>query len=118
MSKNILAISPIDGRYKKVTLALQQYFSEYSLFKYRLKIEIEYFILLCDTIPELFSFPKEKFDILRKLYINFSTKDCSKIKNIEKKTKHDIKALEYFIQEKFLILNIGDYKSFIHFGLT
>lgn len=118
MSENILAISPIDGRYKDLTLPLQKYFSEYALFKYRLKIEIEYFISLCNTIPELISFPKNKFEILRKVYIDFSIKDCLKIKNIENKTKHDVKALEYFIQEKFLILNIGNYKSFIHFGLT
>lgn len=118
MSEPILAISPIDGRYIEITLPLQPYFSEYALFRYRLKKEIEYFISLSNTIPELLDFPKDKFQLLRNLYHHFSIEDCLTIKQIENTTKHDIKALEYFIQQKFTLLNIGDYKSFIHFGLT
>jgi len=118
MSVELNSLSPIDGRYKEITLPLQQYFSEYSLFKYRIKIEIEYFIALCYILPELASFSKDKFETLRNIYKNFSIEDCLIIKKIEKTTKHDIKAMEYFIQQHFTLLNIDVYKSFIHFGLT
>ena len=118
MSQEILAISPIDGRYKTITYPLQLYFSEYALFKYRLMIEIEYFIKLSKILPELSDFNIENIEILRDIYINFSIEDCLKIKEKEVTTNHDIKALEYFIQEKFLNLGIDKYNSFIHFALT
>ena len=118
MSQEILAISPIDGRYKTITYPLQSYFSEYALFKYRLMIEIEYFIKLSKILPELSDFNIENIEILRDIYINFSIEDCLKIKEKEVTTNHDIKALEYFIQEKFLNLGIDKYNSFIHFALT
>lgn len=112
------AISPIDGRYKDITYPLQKYFSEYALFKYRLKVEIEYFIELCNTIPALSMFSKDNFDVLRNIYVNFTITDCQEIKQIECNTKHDIKALEYFIQDRFRKLNMSQFNSFIHFGLT
>ena len=114
----LLAISPIDGRYKDITYPLQKYFSEYALFKYRLKVEIEYFIELCNTIPALSMFSKNNFNVLRNVYINFTITDCQEIKQIESNTKHDIKALEYFIQDRFRKLNMSQFNSFIHFGLT
>ena len=112
------AISPLDGRYKNITLPLHHFFSEYALFKYRLKIEIEYFIKLCNIIPKLLCIDNNILNELRDIYYNFSIEDCIKIKKIEETTKHDIKALEYFIQEKFSLLNLDTYSSFIHFGLT
>jgi adenylosuccinate lyase len=116
--EQLLAISPIDGRYKDITYPLHSYFSEYALFKYRLKVEIEYFIELCKTIPDLSDFSNDNFNVLRNIYINFTPLDCQEIKKIECDTKHDIKALEYFIQYKFRKLNMSKYNSFIHFGLT
>jgi len=113
------AISPIDGRYRKKTESLSKYFSEESLIKYRLKIEIEYFIALCKIpIPELKDFNEKIFKNLRDIYLNFSENDALKIKKIEKKTNHDVKAVEYFLKEKFNELDIKNHNEFIHFGLT
>jgi adenylosuccinate lyase len=116
---NLNSISPIDGRYYNKTEVLSDYFSEKALIFYRLKVEIEYFISLCDLgIPQLKKFDHTKFDELRKIYVNFSNEDAIEIKRIEKITNHDVKAVEYFIKDKFETLNIGEYKEFIHFGLT
>ncbi|MEM6720624.1 MAG: adenylosuccinate lyase [Bacteroidota bacterium] len=113
------AISPIDGRYRSKTIALANYFSEESLIKYRVLVEIEYFIALCTIpLPQLEDFDASLFDDLRAIYENFSAEDAQAIKEIEKVTNHDVKAVEYFIKEKFDQLNISAYKEFIHFGLT
>ncbi len=113
------AISPIDGRYRNKTLALAPFFSEEALIKYRVQVEIEYFIALCELpLPQLESFDKNLYKKLRAIYISFSTKDAQQIKDIEKITNHDVKAVEYFIKEKFDTLALQDYKEFIHFGLT
>ena len=96
------SISPIDGRYNSKTSELQQYFSESSLIKFRLHVEIEYFIALCNSsILQLNHFPSEKFNLLRKIYTDFSSDDAIRIKEIESITNHDVKAVEYFIKEKF-----------------
>ena len=113
------AISPIDGRYNSKTKELQKYFSESSLIKYRIQVEIEYFIALCkSSISQLNHFPSEKFNLLREIYINFSTEDAQRIKEIETTTNHDVKAVEYFIKEKFNKLSLSEFNEFIHFGLT
>ena len=105
---NLNSISPIDGRYSNKTEALSQYFSEKALIFYRLKVEIEYFISLCEIpLPELKSFKKSDFKKLREMYENFSEKDAIAIKEIEKKTNHDVKAVEYFIKNEFDKLNIN-----------
>ena len=111
------AITPIDGRYFKKTSTLQKYFSEAALIKYRVQVEIEYFIALCNnsSIKQLSHFPKNKFSDLRNLYINFKQKDAEKIKEIESITNHDVKAVEYFIKEKFKNLSLNEFKEFIHF---
>ena len=103
MSLNTLtAISPVDGRYNKTTRILQKYFSESALIKYRVHVEIEYFIALCNSeIIQLQEFPKEKFKILRQIYEDFNENDAINIKEIEKTTNHDVKAVEYFIKNKF-----------------
>ena len=119
LSFSLNAISPIDGRYSDKTTVLSNYFSEKSLIKNRLIVEIEYFISLCEIpLPELKSFKKSDFKKLREIYENFSEKDAIAIKEIEKKTNHDVKAIEYFIKNEFDKLNINEYKEFIHFGLT
>lgn len=113
------AISPIDGRYRSKTEALAPYFSEEALIKYRVLVEIEYFIALCELpLPQLESFNSDLFDELRAIYKEFSSDDAVAIKDIEKVTNHDVKAVEYFIKEKFDALQISEYKEFIHFGLT
>ena len=113
------AISPIDGRYNSKTKELQKYFSESSLIKYRVQVEIEYFIALCNSsIIQLNHFPSEKFNLLREIYSNFSSEDAKRIKEIESKTNHDVKAVEYFIKEKFNELSLSEFNEFIHFGLT
>jgi len=113
------AISPIDGRYRNKVAQLANYFSEESLIKYRVKVEIEYFIALCEIpLPQLQDFNTDLFADLRSIYTNFSTEDAQKIKDIEKVTNHDVKAVEYFIKEQFDTLNLEAYKEFIHFGLT
>lgn len=115
----LTAISPIDGRYRNNTAELAEFFSEYALIKYRTHVEVEYFISLC----ELNMSPLDKIDVsifetLRKIVINFSEEDALRIKNIETVTNHDVKAVEYFLKEKFEALNLHDYVEFIHFGLT
>jgi adenylosuccinate lyase len=116
---NLNSISPIDGRYFNKTEVLSDYFSEKALIYYRLRVEIEYFISLCKLgIPQLKDFDHNKFDELRKIYISFSNEDAIEIKRIEKITNHDVKAVEYFIKDRFQALNIGEFKEFIHFGLT
>jgi adenylosuccinate lyase len=113
------SISPIDGRYSQKTESLKQYFSEEALIKYRVQVEIEYFIALCNSsILQLNHFPAEKFSNLRDLYLNFSENEAQKIKNIESVTNHDVKAVEYFIKEEFDKLGLEEFKEFIHFGLT
>jgi adenylosuccinate lyase len=113
------AISPIDGRYRSKTASLAPFFSEEALIKYRVKVEIEYFIALCEIpLPQLLSFNNNNFDELRSIYINFSSEDAQQIKDIEKITNHDVKAVEYFIKEKFDNLHLEQFKEFIHFGLT
>ena len=113
------AISPIDGRYRSKVDALGNYFSEEALIKYRVLVEIEYFISLCELpLPQLESVSNSIFEDLRGIYKDFTTLDASAIKDIEKVTNHDVKAVEYFIKEKFDALNLSDYKEFIHFGLT
>ncbi len=122
MSENLtplFAVSPIDGRYRGQTKELSDYFSEYSLIKYRLFVEVEYFIALCDLpLPQLKGFNKSNYNKLRRIYTNFSQKDAEKIKKIEAITNHDVKAVEYFLKEKFEALKLSKYKEFIHFGLT
>ena len=116
---NLNAISPIDGRYFDKTIGLKKYFSEKALIYYRLKVEVEYFIALCnEKIPQLSTFNQKKFDELRKIYIDFSINDAIEIKKIERTTNHDVKAVEYFIKQKFDELGLSEYKEFIHFGLT
>ena len=113
------AISPIDGRYRNKTVALATFFSEEALIKYRVKVEIEYFITLCEIpLPQLLNFNKNNYNELRGIYINFSLEDAQQIKDIEKITNHDVKAVEYFIKEKFDNLHLEQFKEFIHFGLT
>lgn len=113
------AISPIDGRYRSKIDNLANYFSEEALIKYRVRVEIEYFIALCELpLPQLADFNKLKFSDLRSIYQNFTSEDAQKIKDIEKITNHDVKAVEYFIKEKMDVLGLQNHKEFIHFGLT
>ena len=113
------AISPVDGRYRSKTKPLHAFFSEQALIKYRVQVEIEYFIALCShPIPQLESFQHSLFEDLRSLYEHFSPEDAKAIKDIEKTTNHDVKAVEYFLKNEFDRLGISDYKEFIHFGLT
>ncbi|MCB0669645.1 MAG: adenylosuccinate lyase [Saprospiraceae bacterium] len=115
----LTAISPVDGRYANKTKELSEFFSEYALIKYRIHVEIYYFIhLLSIKLPALTDFPKEKIDDLKKIAENFSLHEAEKVKEIESITNHDVKAVEYFLKEKFNELNIGKYAEFIHFGLT
>jgi len=116
---NLNSISPIDGRYFDKTKVLKKYFSEKALIFYRLKVEVEYFISLCKIgIPQLDNFESKKFDELRKIYLKFSDEDAVEIKEIERVTNHDVKAVEYYIKQKFDALNLAEYKEFVHFGLT
>lgn len=116
----LTAISPIDGRYRGKTEALAEYFSEYALIKYRVRVEIEYFITLCELpLPQLASFDHALFARLRQIYLLFSEADAQRVKDIEMITNHDVKAVEYFIKEEFdKIGGLDAYKEFIHFGLT
>ena len=131
---NLTAISPIDGRYRGKTEPLGDFFSEYALIRYRIRVEIEYFITLCELpLPQLESFDHSLFESLRGIYRNFTPADAQRVKDIEKVTNHDVKAVEYYIKEKFdeiengtikvdnlqsSNLNLQPYKEFIHFGLT
>jgi adenylosuccinate lyase len=113
------AISPVDGRYRRTTRQLVDYFSEGALIKYRVLVEVEYFIALCELpLPQLKRVPKKFFDPLRAVYRNFTLDDARRVKDIEKVTNHDVKAVEYFLKEKFDELELAPYKEFIHFGLT
>ena len=116
----LTAISPIDGRYRGKTEPLAEYFSEYALIRYRVRVEIEYFITLCELpLPQLKEFPAELFPTLRDIYRHFTESDAARVKDIEKVTNHDVKAVEYFIKEKFdAIGGLERFKEFIHFGLT
>ena len=115
----LTAISPVDGRYRNKAENLAAYFSEYALIKYRVQVEIEYFITLAEYLPQLNSLATvENKEALRKIYQEFSLEDATRIKEIESVTNHDVKAVEYFIKEKFDLLALQDYKEFIHFGLT
>jgi len=115
----LTAISPIDGRYHEKTKELSEYFSEYALIKYRVFVEIQYFIALCQhPLPQLENFDLEKVDKLNDIFENFNLQDALYIKKIEKTTNHDVKAVEYFLKEKFDEIGISEFKEFIHFGLT
>ena len=117
--KSLEAISPVDGRYRRAVAPLAKYFSESALIKYRVLVEVEYFIALCELpLPQLSGFDKAQFDSLRKIYQTFSLDDAQRIKDIEKTTNHDVKAVEYFLKEKFDGLQLQDFAEFIHFGLT
>ena len=115
----LTAISPVDGRYRNKAENLAAYFSEYALIKYRVQVEIEYFITLSEFLPQLRALATgENKEALRKIYREFSVEDATRIKEIERVTNHDVKAVEYFIKEKFDLLSLQEYKEFIHFGLT
>jgi adenylosuccinate lyase len=115
----LTAISPVDGRYRRVAQDLAPYFSEFGLIHYRVRIEIEYFIALCELpLPQLTGVSASVFPKLREIYTQFSEEDALKIKEIEKTTNHDVKAVEYFIKDRFDALNLSQYAEFIHFGLT
>ena len=115
----LTAVSPIDGRYHSKTENLGEYFSEYALIRYRVKVEVEYFIALCELpLPQLAVVDKGLFGALRDIYALFSVEDASRIKEIESVTNHDVKAVEYFLKERFDVLGLEKYKEFIHFGLT
>lgn len=115
----LTAISPIDGRYRNKVDGLALYFSEYALIRYRVMVEVEYFIALCDLpLNQLQGLEKCKYDALRKIYKEFKLEDAERVKSIEAVTNHDVKAVEYFIKEQFDILGLDAYKEFIHFGLT
>lgn len=116
---SLTAISPVDGRYRDKVEHLSAFFSEFALIGYRVVIEIEYFISLCEIpLPQLEKFPKSKFEKLREIYVQFSLEDAIRVKEIESVTNHDVKAVEYFLKEKFDKLHIAEFKEFIHFGLT
>jgi adenylosuccinate lyase len=116
---SLSAISPVDGRYRKTVEKLSEYFSEGALIRYRVRVEVEYFIALCNLpLPQLADVDKSMFENLRRLYNNFSHEDAQKIKDIERVTNHDVKAVEYFLKEAFDGLGLHRYKEFIHFGLT
>ena len=115
----LTAISPVDGRYRGKVSELAPYYSEFALIQYRVRVEIEYFIALCELpVPQLQSIDKSLFEALRNIYKNFSLADAETVKNTEKVTNHDVKAVEYFIKGKFDEMGLSDYKEFIHFGLT
>ena len=113
------AISPVDGRYQSKTKELSSYYSEAALIKYRLRVEVEYFISLCELpLPQLENFDAKLYEPLRKIYLEFSDDDAQEVKEIESTTNHDVKAVEYFLKERFDRLKISEYKEFIHFALT
>ena len=118
-ASTLYSISPIDGRYAATTETLRSYFSEYGLIRYRVLVEVEYFIALCEIdLSELSKFPKDKFTSLRLLYTNFDESAAEQIKEIEKTTNHDVKAVEYYLKKQFDQLGLTGFKEFIHFGLT
>ncbi len=116
---SLLAVSPIDGRYERQTSVLREYFSEYALIKYRVRIEIEYFIALCEIpLPQLADFDKSKYESLRDIYRTMTVEDAAKVKDIERVTNHDVKAVEYYIKDRFQEMGILKWGEFVHFGLT
>ncbi len=116
---SLLAVSPIDGRYERQTEVLRQFFSEYALIKYRVRVEIEYFIALCEIpLPQLADFDKSKYESLRDIYRTMTVKDATKVKEIEKVTNHDVKAVEYYIKDRFKEIGLLKWGEFIHLGLT
>lgn len=116
---SLTAVSPVDGRYRRHTEILDDYFSEFALIKYRVKVEIEYFIRLCEEgLPQLSDLPTNRFADLRDLYLNFPLEDAHRVKNIEQETNHDVKAVEYLIKEKMAGLGLEKWEEFVHFGLT
>ena len=118
-SDSLFAVSPVDGRYFEKTEILRNYFSEFALIKYRVNVEVEYFIALCEIpLKQLENFDNSLFPKLRQIYSEFNRNDAQRIKDIEKTTNHDVKAVEYFLKEEFENLNISEFKEFIHFGLT
>jgi len=119
MDSSLFAISPVDGRYRKVTEKLAMYFSEAAIIQYRVVVEVEYFIALCRIpLPQLVGIDKKFFTKLRRICSQFSEHDVVRVKEIEKETNHDVKAIEYFLKEKFVKLGLAEYSEFIHFGLT
>ena len=115
----LTAISPVDGRYRGKVEQLGEYFSEYALIRYRVQVEIEYFIALCEEpLPQLAAFDKKRYGALRGIYKDFSIADAQRVKEIEQTTNHDVKAVEYFIKEKMDAIGLGDEREFVHFGLT
>ena len=115
----LTAISPIDGRYRSKCAALDNYFSEFALIRYRVRVEVEYFIALCNIpLPNLAQVRGAFFEKLRDIYRNFSLDDAAEIKRIEATTNHDVKAVEYFLKQRFDLIGLAPYKEFIHFGLT
>jgi len=115
----LTAISPVDGRYRRSTAVLAEYFSESALMKYRVRVEIEYFIALCDIpLPQLAPLDADTAESLRAVYRGFSPEDARRIKDIERVTNHDVKAVEYFVKEAFDRLGLQARKEFVHFGLT
>ena len=116
---SLTAISPVDGRYQSKTSELQPYFSEFGLIKYRVIVEVEYFIAMVESgVMPLSDFPKEKYAALRAIYSSFSEEDALEIKDTEKITNHDVKAVEYFVKDKMTALGLEKYLEFVHFGLT
>ncbi len=115
----LTSISPVDGRYRNQTAELAQYFSEYALIRYRILVEIEYFISLCELpLPQLKEIKKEQIKKIKDIYLNFTPTEALKIKETEKTTNHDVKAVEYYLKEKFSKLGLSKYSEFVHFGLT
>lgn len=116
---SLLAVSPIDGRYASKTDALKAYFSEFALIKYRVRVEIEYFIALCEIpLPQLRDYDKTKYEALRKIYTDITPEEAAEVKDIEKVTNHDVKAVEYYIKRHFHELCLDKWAEFVHFGLT
>lgn len=119
MLNALTAISPVDGRYRNTTEKLADYFSEQALIRYRIRVEVEYFIALCELpLPQLAGVDRERFEALRKLYTEFSAADAERVKLIEATTNHDVKAVEYIVKEKMEALGLGAWQEFVHFGLT
>ena len=115
----LTAISPIDGRYRRVTERLADYFSEQALIRYRIRVEVEYFIALCELpLPQLAGVDKSAYAALRSLYLDFSPASAERVKEIESVTNHDVKAIEYILKEKMDQIGLEAYKEFVHFGLT
>lgn len=119
MKNQLLAVSPVDGRYHKASQHLSNYFSEFALIRYRIRVEVEYFIALCELpLPQLKDFDASHYNTLRDLYLDFTPEEAERIKEIEKVTNHDVKAVEYFIKDAMEKNGLGEFQEFIHFGLT